>query len=79
MEELEPVGSTVTPKYQATIPLAVRRFLGIEKGDRVVFEQVAGQIVIRKAPRADEAFTLALESTLAEWRSREDEEAYLGL
>ena len=41
--------STVTQKYQATIPKDVRRKLGIKPGDKVVFfEEPPGKFVVMK-------------------------------
>lgn len=37
----------ITSKGQITIPLAVRKALGIREGDRLIFEQSGTQMVIR--------------------------------
>jgi len=42
--------TTVTQKGQVTIPVAVRRQLGLKPRDRVVFESTDGTVTIRKAP-----------------------------
>jgi antitoxin PrlF len=71
--------SSVTQKYQATIPLQVREQLGIQAGDKIVFERQAdATIVIRKkSPSAvDWDYLQALEGTLTEWNSPEDDAAY---
>lgn len=36
--------SSITSKGQATIPLDIRRYLGLEKGDKVVFSFVGDQV-----------------------------------
>ncbi|MGH9946329.1 MAG: AbrB/MazE/SpoVT family DNA-binding domain-containing protein [Pyrinomonadaceae bacterium] len=37
----------VTSKGQITIPLKVRQALGVKAGDRLVFEQNGGEMVVR--------------------------------
>jgi len=71
--------SKVTSKYQATIPLAVRRKLGLKPGDAVVFEIENDTITVRRATALDGEYAKALEGTLSEWLSKEDDEAYRGL
>ncbi len=71
--------SKVTSKYQATIPLAVRRKLGLKPGDAVVFEIENDSVRVRRATALDREYAKALEGTLTEWLSKEDEEAYRGL
>ncbi len=71
--------SKVTSKYQATIPLAVRRKLGLKPGDAVVFEIENDTVRVRRATALDRDYAKALEGTLTEWLSKEDEEAYRGL
>jgi len=71
--------SKVTSKYQATIPLAVRRKLGLKPGDAVVFEIENDTITVRRATALDREYAKALEGTLSEWLSKEDDEAYRGL
>lgn len=71
--------SKVTSKFQATIPLAVRRKLGLKPGDAVVFEIENDTVRVRRATALDKEYAKALEGTLTEWLSKEDEEAYRGL
>lgn len=71
--------SKVTSKYQATIPLTVRRKLGLKPGDAVVFEIENDTVTVRRATALDREYARALEGTLTEWLSKEDEEAYRGL
>lgn len=40
--------SKVTDKFQATIPRAVRHFLRLDSGDRLVFTMESDRIVLRK-------------------------------
>ena len=71
--------SKLTSKFQATIPLAIRRKLGLKPGDAVVFEIENDVITVRRATSLDWEYAKSLEGTLTEWLSREDEEAYRGL
>lgn len=71
--------SKVTSKYQATIPLAVRRKLGLKPGDAVVFEIKHDTVRVRRATGLDREYAKAIEATLTEWLSKEDDEAYRGL
>lgn len=73
--------SRLTEKSQATIPLAVRKVLGLKPGDRVAFEVLADQTVrLRKAVPLDAEFLHAVEGTLVgEWSSEADDRAYANL
>jgi len=71
--------SKLTRKYQATIPAPVRTLLRLEAGDTVAFDIENDRVHIRKARPVDIAFTRAVESSLEEWGSEADEEAYRDL
>ena len=74
---METVTSKLTSKYQATIPESVRKRLLLEAGDTVAFDiDDDKQIKVRKARPVDMAFVQALESTMTEWESEFDVEAY---
>ena len=74
------ITSKLTTKSQATIPGKIRKLLGLKPGDSVAFEIEQGQkVVIRKATPVDFEFAFALEGTLSEWFSKNDEEAYRDL
>ena len=69
--------SQLTSKSQATIPLSVRTKLNLKPGDAVIFEESqAGTVYIRRAEPLDREFLSALEGTLSEWNSENDEKAY---
>jgi antitoxin PrlF len=71
--------STLTSKYQATIPRAVRDALALGAGDRIEFTIESDGVRVRRALPAD-AELRALEATLAaEWDSAGDDKAYAGL
>ncbi len=71
--------SKLTSKYQTTIPQEVRELLLLQKGDEVIFEIENGQVGIRKATPLDIEYLSSIESTLSEWNSDNDEEAYKNL
>jgi AbrB family looped-hinge helix DNA binding protein len=71
--------STLTSKYQATIPRAVREALALGAGDRIEFVIGTDGVRVRRAPSTD-AELMALEATLApEWNSATDDAAYADL
>ncbi len=72
--------STMTSKYQATIPKRVREVLALGAGDRVeFFIEAGGDVRLRKAAPQD-ADLRALEATLSpEWDSADDDAAFAGL
>ena len=40
--------SKVSTKYQATIPIDVRKRFNIEVGDRLIFKDESGKLIIEK-------------------------------
>ncbi len=71
------ISSKLTTKSQTTIPGPIRDFLGVRPGDSVIFEiDDNKKVVVRKATPLDLEFLRALEGTLSEWSSKNDEEAY---
>jgi antitoxin PrlF len=72
--------SSLTSKYQATIPKVVREVLQLEAGDQVQFlVESSGEVWLRKAPPLDQDLA-ALEATLApEWGSEDDDAAFADL
>jgi len=73
--------STLTSKYQATVPRAVRETLQLGAGDRIEYIiERRGVVRLRKAPAAAAGELQALEATLApEWNSPDDDAAYADL
>ncbi|HEY1852920.1 MAG TPA: AbrB/MazE/SpoVT family DNA-binding domain-containing protein [Candidatus Binataceae bacterium] len=73
--------SRVTKKYQATIPAPVRQRLGLRPGDSILFEESkpTGAIILRRADPIDLEYLEALEGTLSEWNSENDDRAYRDL
>jgi antitoxin PrlF len=68
--------SKLTTKYQATVPTSVRKVLQLKAGDMLGFEIDGDEVKLRRATPLDLAFTQALEATLPEWASKEDDLAF---
>jgi len=67
------VSATITSKYQLTLPKEVRKRLGVERGDRLVFEtRAGGEVVIRKVIPEDRAWLRLAEEAFAEWDNPDD-------
>ena len=71
--------SKLTVKYQATIPREVRQYLGLHQGDVVSFHIENQHVILEKAKPIDWQFSKFTESTLDEWNSKEDDEAFRNL
>lgn len=71
--------SKVSSKYQATIPLKVRKLLGIKQGDTVAYDIDNGEVKLRRATPVDLAYSRAVAATLMEWDSKADDDAYRDL
>ena len=71
--------SKLTSKFQATVPTPVRRALQLKAGDVVGFEVEGTEVRLRRATPLDLAFVQALEGTLGEWSSKEDDKAFKDL
>ena len=72
----------LTTKHQTTIPLEVRRALGLRAGDQVEFSVEGGTATLRKAaPRLPEdlAFRLIQTHAMRDWDTPEDDEAFRDL
>ncbi len=51
----------------------------LKSGDHVAFEVDGGKVIVRKAKPIDWAWSAAVGSTLSEWSSEADEEAFRDL
>jgi len=72
----------LTSKHQTTIPVEVRRALGLEAGDQVEFSVEGTVVTLRKAkPRLSEdlAFRLIQTHAMRDWETPEDDEAFRDL
>ncbi len=66
----------LTAKSQTTIPKEVRKALGVEPGDTLVYRISKGKVTLARAEPLDHAYLKSVESTLSEWDSPEDAAAY---
>jgi AbrB family looped-hinge helix DNA binding protein len=73
------ISSRVTQKNQATIPTEIRKVLDLHGGDFVGFELHDDKVIIRKVRPLDLEFARALQRTVSEWSSQEDENLYANL
>ena len=64
---------------QTTIPKRVTVAAGLRAGDTLAFEVKADHLIVRKMPVAQHAYLCALEHTLDEWNSPQDENAWRDL
>ena len=71
--------SKLTSKFQTTVPTSVRKVLQLKAGDLVGFEIEGNEVRLRRATPLDMVFTQALEGTLSEWSSVEDDNAFRSL
>lgn len=70
----------LTSKYQATIPKKIRQCLHLESGDEILYELLPDNtVVIRKTSPLDLEYLRALNSTMNEWESDDDERSYKNL
>ena len=75
------VTGKLTSKNQITVPKEVRDALGAGPGDLLTWEIEAGggPVRVRRAAPLDLDYLRALEATLGEWSSPEDDEAFRDL
>jgi antitoxin PrlF len=71
--------SKVSSKNQVTLPKEVRERLGIGPGDTLLYDIVDEKVILQKVEPFDRRFHEALASTLQEWSSPDDEEAFRDL
>jgi antitoxin PrlF len=70
----------VTAKGQATIPKRIREAANIQEGDILAFDLDSNnRIIIKRVVPSADAELSALQSTLSEWSSAQDEEAWRDL
>ena len=68
--------SRLTSKFQATVPSAIRDKLDLKAGDSIAFHVEGEEVVLRKVTPLDLAYLESLETTLGEWNSEHDDDAY---
>ena len=84
-DAVAPAGAWTSPSAGAyltgsgTLTLAVSPSDATSGVDTVAFEIEGNTVVVRRASPLDKEYAKAVEGTLSEWLSAEDEEAYRGL
>jgi len=68
--------SKLSSKGQITIPADLRKAIGIEPGDMLIYELQGKSVTLKKVDPFDTAYHAAVGETLGEWNSPEDEEAF---
>lgn len=71
--------SKISSKAQITLPRKVREVLGAKTGDMIIYEVEGNVVRLKRLEPFDAAFHRALSSTLDEWATEEDEEAFRDL
>ena len=74
---MKPVISKITAKGQTTVPQEVRVALKSKAGDLLAWEiDTNGQVGVRRVQPMDVEYLRAIEKTMSEWGTAEDEAAY---
>lgn len=69
--------SKITSRGQTTVPREVRQALKSKPGDLLAWEiDAAGAVAVRRVAPFDAAYLKAVEATLNEWNTAEDQAAY---
>lgn len=69
----------LTARGQTTIPKRIRDAAGLRQGDVLAFDLVGDQVRVRKVTGPLDEYLRALQDTLHEWDSKEDEIAWRDL
>ena len=71
--------SKLSSKGQVTIPRKIRERLGAKAGDLIAYEIKNNVVTLRRVEPLDAAFHAALSTTMDEWATAEDDEAFRDL
>lgn len=72
-----PAISKITAKGQTTVPREVRAALNCKPGDLIAWELAPdGSVAVRRINPVDLEYLQAVQATLSEWQTAEDEQAY---
>lgn len=71
--------SKLSSKGQITLPRQVRKALEAQPGDTIAYEVENNEVKLKRLEPFDAAFHAALSSTLDEWATEADEEAFRDL
>ena len=69
------IHSRITAKAQTTVPLPVRRALGLGPGDDLVWDIEGERVVLMRAPETADPFVNNF-ATFSEWASEADCKAF---
>ncbi|MEP6657661.1 MAG: type II toxin-antitoxin system PrlF family antitoxin [Betaproteobacteria bacterium] len=69
--------SKITAKGQTTVPQEVRAALKSKPGDLIAWDiEPSGRVAVRRIQAIDVEYLQAVQATLSEWHTAEDEKAY---
>jgi len=68
--------SKLSIKGQVTIPIDLRKAMGIEPGDMVGYKLKGDTLEIKRVDPLDAVYHASVSETLEEWNSPEDDEAF---
>ena len=69
--------SKISAKGQTTVPREVRAALKSKPGDMIAWDvEPDGRVVVRRIQPIDVEYLKAVQGTLSEWHTAEDEKAY---
>ena len=72
-----PALSKITAKGQTTVPREIRAALNSKPGDLIAWDVGPdGRVAVRRIQPADVLYLQAVQGTLSEWNTAEDEQAY---
>ena len=72
-----PAVSKITAKGQTTVPQEVRAALKSKPGDLIAWDIApGGRVAVRRIQAIDVEYLRAVQGTLSEWHTAEDEKAY---
>lgn len=72
-----PAVSKITAKGQTTVPQEIRTALNSKPGDLIAWEvESDGRVAVRRIQPLDAEYLKAVQETLSEWHTAEDEKAY---
>lgn len=68
--------SKLSSRGQVTVPTAIRDQLALEPGDLVGFQVLGDRVTLTRVDPFDADYHAALSTTLEEWNSPEDDDAF---
>ncbi len=71
--------SQLSAEGQITVPKEIQKLLALKPGDMIAYEVREGIVILKRVEPCDAAFHHALSSTLDEWDTPEDDEAFRDL